>query len=110
MRATSSSGIYHTFWDAPIDKALGDGAYDRKEIFNVLEKRGILSGIKMRKDAATKSRGSPYCSECVRRRNKGGYKKWAEEGYGMRWKVERLYSGVKRTFGEAVWAIYKKHG
>ena len=70
-----------------IEKTLGDGAYDRKELFNELEKRGILSGIKMRKDAATKSRGSPYRSECVRRRNKIDYDKWAEEtGYGMRWK------------------------
>ena len=69
-----------------ITKALGDGAYDRKELFNELEKRGIQSGIKMRK-TATKSRGSPYRSECVRRRNKIGYKKWAEETrYGMRWK------------------------
>ena len=69
-----------------IEKALGDGAYDRKELFNELEKRGIQSGIKMRK-TATKSRGSPYRSECVRRRNKIGYKKWAEETrYGMRWK------------------------
>jgi len=28
----------------------------------------------------------------------------------MRWKVEGLYSGVKRIFEETVWAIYKKHG
>jgi len=74
-----------------------------------LEKRGILSGIKMRKDTATKSRGSPYRSECVRRRNKIGYDKWAEEtGYGMRWKVEGLYSSVKRIFGETVRATSKK--
>jgi len=92
-----------------ITKSLADGAYDRKELFNELEKRGIPSGIKMRKDAATKSRGSPYRSECVRRRNKVGYDKWAEEtGYGMRWKVEGLYSGVKRIFGETVRAIAKE--
>jgi len=29
---------------------------------------------------------------------------------GMRWKIEGLYSRVKRIFGETVWATYKKHG
>jgi hypothetical protein len=43
----------------------GDGAYDRNEIFNLLEKQGTRSGIKTRSDAATHSTRSPYHAECV---------------------------------------------
>ena len=71
-------------------KVLADGAYDSKEAFNELDNRNIQSGIKTRKNASTKSGGSPYRAESVREKNKmGGYKEWAKEkGYGMRWKVE----------------------
>jgi len=32
-----------------------------------------------------------------------GYDIWREEkGYGVRWRVESLFSAVKRTFGESV--------
>jgi hypothetical protein len=55
-----------------IHQILADGAYDRNEIFNTLEKRGILSGIKTRTDAATRSTGSPYRAECVRERVRSG--------------------------------------
>ena len=30
-----------------------------------------------------------------------GYDRW-REGYGVRWRVESLFSAVKRTFGESV--------
>jgi len=55
-------------------------------------------------DASTRSRGSAYRAECVRmKRNSGGYRPWAEEtGYGQRWKIEGVYSAVKRIFGESV--------
>ena len=34
-----------------------------------------------------------------------GYDRWREErGYGVRWRVESLFSAVKRTFGESVGA------
>ena len=96
--------------EGTIQKILADGAYDRKKLFNALEKRGIHSGIKVRKNAATKSRGSPYRAECVRyREKKGGYEEWAEEmKYGMRWKVEGVYSSVKRIFGESVRATSRE--
>jgi len=33
----------------------------------------------------------------------GGYREWADAtGYGMRWKVEAVFSAVKRIFGESV--------
>ncbi|ACP49637.1 hypothetical protein YN1551_3240 [Sulfolobus islandicus Y.N.15.51] len=32
-----------------------------------------------------------------------GYNRWREEkGYGVRWRIESLFSAVKRTFGESV--------
>ena len=93
-----------------IKSILADGAYDRKELFNELEKRMIKSGIKTRKNASTRSRGSPYRAECIRDRKKmGGYREWSEEtNYGMRWKVEGLYSSVKRIFGESVRATSRE--
>jgi hypothetical protein len=88
----------------PIRRVLGDGGYDRINVFNTLEKRKILSGVKTRENAATRSTGSPYRAECVRDRKKsGGYRQWAEKtGYGMRWKIEGVFSAVKRIFGESV--------
>lgn len=82
-------------------RALADGAYDRNELFNTLEHRGIASGIKTRVDAATHSTGSPYRAECVRDRNRwGGYPMWSRVvTYGMRWKVEGAFSRIKRSFG-----------
>jgi hypothetical protein len=90
----------------PVYRVLADGAYDRNELFNLLEQRGIASGIKTRVDAATHSTGSPYRAECVRDRNRwGGYPMWATVvTYGMRWKVEAFFSGFKRIFGEGVQA------
>ena len=34
-----------------------------------------------------------------------GYNRWREEkGYGVRWRIESLFSAVRRTFGESVGA------
>lgn len=87
-----------------VKQVLGDGAYDRNQIFNTLEKRGIESGIKIREDSSTRSTGSAYRAECARdRKRRGGYRPWADHtGYGMRWKVEAVFSSVKRIFGESV--------
>ena len=94
----------------PVYRALADGAYDRNELFNTLERRGIASGIKTRVDAATHSTGSPYRAECVRDRNRmGGYLMWARVvTYGMRWKVEGAFSTFKRIFGEGVRATSRE--
>src|SRR5512136_1767005 len=42
-----------------IKGALDDGGYDRREIFNYLNEKGIQPIIKTRSNACTKSRGSP---------------------------------------------------
>jgi hypothetical protein len=87
-----------------VKSVLGDGAYDRNHCINELEKRGIRLGIKTRINTSRQSSGSPNRAECVRERDDlGGYRPWAEKvNYGMRWKVEGLFSSIKRIFGESV--------
>jgi len=89
--------------NAKIKRVLGDGAYDTKDAFNILEKKEIKSAIKTRADASTLARGSPYRAKCVRERKQLGYKGWKEKyGYGQRWVAEGTFSSVKRIFGESV--------
>jgi len=94
----------------PVYRAPADGAYDRNELFNTFERRGIAPGIKTRVDAATHSTGSPYRAECARDRNRmGGYPMWAQVvTYGMRWKAEGAFSTFKRIFGEGVRATSRE--
>lgn len=83
--------------------ALADGAHDNKDSFNYLKKKGITSGIKLRKNVSTRSRGSPYRAQCARELKKIGYKAWKEKYcYGMRWASEGFFSAVKRMFGENI--------
>ena len=88
---------------ANIEKVLADGAYDTRENFNLLYEKGIESGIKIRKNASTLARGSPYRKKCVREIKDIGYEEWKEmHDYGKRWAVEGVFSSVKRIFGESV--------
>jgi hypothetical protein len=93
-----------------IQQALGDGAYDRNHIFNLMDEYDIRSGVKTRINASRGSHGSAYRAECVRERDDmGGYRDWADVvQYGKRWKVEGLFSSVKRIFGESVRATTKE--
>ena len=43
---SSTKPKHHCGEERQVIQALGDGAYDRNEIFNILERRGITSGIK----------------------------------------------------------------
>ena len=55
-----------------------------------------------RKNASTR-RGHPARRKTVREFKRLGYNRWREEkGYGVRWRIESLFSAVKRTFGESV--------
>ena len=86
-----------------IREILGDGAYDRNEIFNKLENRGITSTIKVRANASRQSHGSQYRAECVRERQDSGYEQWSKDhNYGSRWAIEGVFSAMKRIFGETV--------
>lgn len=86
-----------------IKRALADAAHDNRDSFNYLKQKGIESGIKTRKNASTRARGSPYRAQCVRELKKIGYEAWKEKyRYGMRWASEGWFSAVKRIFGEDV--------
>lgn len=85
-----------------IDKNLGDGLYDTRENFNLYNKLGIKPGLKIRKNASTKARGSPSRKKEVKKYQTLGYKQWAKENnYGQRWPAtEGIFSAVKTIFGE----------
>jgi len=84
-----------------VKRVLGDGAYDSKRNFNFLAHRGIEAGIKTRRNAVTRARGSPSRATHVRERNQLGYDHWRDHyQYGQRWSTETYFSGVKRVFGE----------
>ena len=85
-----------------IDKFWGDGAFDVKDLFNFLQKQGILSAIKIRENASDKADGSMRRAREIEEYKKLGYKKWArKKHYGRRWTgTEVIYSAVKGIFGE----------
>jgi hypothetical protein len=88
-----------------IEKALGDGAFDRREIFDHLQQRGIQPVIKIRSNANTKARGSPARARAVRETKHLSYQNWKQKyDYGKRWAVESVFSAIKRISGEHVMA------
>jgi hypothetical protein len=89
--------------NSKIKQVLADGAYDSKEIFNLLNNNKIQAGIKIRKNASTLARGSPYRAKQVRELKKIGYEAWKQKyQYGQRWASEGYLSAFKRMFGEFV--------
>jgi hypothetical protein len=88
-----------------IEEVLGDGAFDRREIFDHLQEKGIQPIIKTRSNANTKARGSPARAKAVREMRDLGYQCWKQKyNYGRRWAAESVFSAVKRIAGEYVTA------
>ena len=85
-----------------IGKFWGDGAFDVKDLFNFLQKYGILSAIKIRENASDNADGSMRRAREVEEYKKEGYKEWArKKHYGRRWTgTEVIFSAVKGIFGE----------
>lgn len=93
-----------------IDKLAADGALDRRDVYNLLKEKNIEPVIKPRKNASTKSRGSPSRAQEVREFKKKGYEKWAKDKeYGLRWATEGKFSTIKRKFGETIRATNKEN-
>ena len=87
----------------PMSVLKGDGAFDKKGIFNYCDRNKITPVIKVRKSSILRSRGSPLRKKCVRELMDLGEDAWKEKyGYGKRWLVESYFSAVKRSYGEAV--------
>jgi len=86
-----------------IEKAIENGAFDRREIFDYLQQKHIQPIIKIRSNASTKARESPSRAKAVRELQEMGYQYWKQKyGYGRRWAVESVFSSVKRISGEYV--------
>ncbi len=89
-----------------VNRALGDGIFDIKEIFNFLAKKKIAPGIRPRKNASRLSRGCPARAQEVRDLQDYGYDRWRDSRqYQKRYTVERDYSAYKERFGESTMAL-----
>jgi len=80
----------------------GDRGYDSKKIYNYLSENCIGAIIPPKKNATTRSRGSPARARLVReiKRIEEEWKKAVN--YGKRWLIEIFFSGLKRVVGEIV--------
>jgi len=85
-----------------IKGVIGDGAYDSRRNFNMLDKMGIEPVIKVRKNAVKRMRRCPSRRKALieQRENPDMWK----QKYGLRWIAESAFSWIKRIFGEYVTA------
>jgi hypothetical protein len=85
-------------------KFWGDGSFDVKALFNLLQRYNSLTAIKIRKNASGKADGSLRRAREIEEYMSLGYEKWAKiKCYGRRWTgTEGVFSAVKTIFGEKV--------
>lgn len=90
--------------DGRIVEVLADGAYDTRDNFDMLKRRGIVPVIRMRKNANMKRVGGTSARPlAVHERNLLGEAYWCYvKRYGRRWSVEGAFSALKRTLGESL--------
>jgi len=87
---------------------LGDGSYDSRECFNKITSYGAVPGIRVRKNATTKSRGCSSRRKTVLAQKKN-MEKWKKKVQStMRCIVEAIFSGTKRRFGESFFSIKER--
>ena len=90
---------------ANVTRAIGDGAYDSREIFRYLDGKGIEPVIRVRKNASTHVHGCTPRKRVVVEQLRD-YEKWKRRhGYGYRWRAESAISSFKRTFGEHITSV-----
>ena len=86
-----------------VAKAYADRAYDARKNFNLLREEKIEPAIRLRKNAITRSLGSPLRREEAVLVKKLGYEGWKElKDYGKRWLVEIVFSSFKRVLGDTL--------
>ena len=86
-----------------VAKAYADRAYDARKNFNLLREEKIEPAIRLRKNARTRSLGSPLRREEAVLVKKLGYEGWKElKDYGKRWIVEIVFSSFKRVLGDTL--------
>lgn len=87
-----------------------DGAYDKIEHWQDLRSKGIEFIVNISSPLLGKyrrggvpARGSPQRAAHIRRINEIGLAAWKREvGYNVRWTVERVFSDLKRRFGDTM--------
>lgn len=86
-----------------IAKLFGDTSYDARRNFNLLDELNIEPAIKIRKNATTRSHGSPLRREETVLMKKLGLEGWKKvKDYGKRWIAEIIFSSFKRVLGKAL--------
>ena len=84
---------------APVTVFMGDGAYDKRDLWRNCAHSGIKPVIKLRRNASES--GLSERARQVRIRNQIGQEQWNKQNeYGKRWLSEIWYSSFKRRFGE----------
>lgn len=88
-----------------VKRVLVDAAYDSKDNFRFLSDNQIKPVIRVRSNSIPKSNGCLPRKEAVIEQQMFKPKSWSRiHRYGYRWRVEGVYSCIKRTFGEYVGA------
>lgn len=88
-----------------VKRVLADAAYDSKDNFRFLSDNQIKPVIRVRSNSIPKSNGCLPRKEAVIEQQMFKPKSWSRiHRYGYRWRVEGVYSCIKRTFGEYVGA------
>ncbi len=77
---------------------IGDTAYDSRQNFNIVEESGHKPLFKVRGNSSSLSRSSPARRKAVLEQKNENWSK--ESGYTKRWRVESVFSAMKRMFGE----------
>ena len=86
-----------------VAKAYADTAYDARKNFNALDDLSIEPAIRLRKNARTRSHGSPLRREEAVLVKRLGYEGWKSlKDYGKRWLVEIVFSSFKRVLGDTL--------
>src|SRR5512135_1027878 len=94
--------------DNPVERASADGAYDRRAVYEALDRRGARAVIPPRRDAKIQRHGNtagPRLArdENLRRIRKMGREAWKEEsGYHQRSLAETAVFRMKTIFGDGV--------
>lgn len=88
--------------EVEIKKFWGDGAFDKRALFNELEKHKIPCAIPPRDNASNKAKGSMRRAREVKEYKDKTWNEWAKDKeYGIRWLgTEGIFSSVKGMFGE----------
>ena len=86
-----------------VKRILGDGAYDPRANFNFLSNNHIKPVIRVRSNSVPKSRGYQARKNAVIEQQTFKPKAWSRiHRFGYRWRVEGVFSCIKRIFGEYV--------